>query len=354
MNNPSLSPYFTQTSQWADFWAIANYQAGHQVHTISVDGQVQYLYQYPYYFGESFLYAPSSPVFDDAGTTTNDLATYLDAYYSAVIQKASELDAVFVKTELDPIISQRLNINDNMSGKSAIQSYVHDSAVTIARKRIMYNAAIVLDTSQLLMPNEEKAPDDTESLKAFFYSNSVFWKKVNAGHRSKTKKSLDQGWQYSVIKSEENFESFWKLYQSTAQRQTFTTQPREYFQALYEKPESRIIVLFDEDSPQAVWFGYVSGDSLIYLYGGNTRTSMERYGQYFIHLIALRICTREKLQTYDLGGYEPGTGYSVFKERYKGTKIDFFGPYDIVLRPIRYKMLENIITIAKPIRRLLK
>jgi lipid II:glycine glycyltransferase (peptidoglycan interpeptide bridge formation enzyme) len=347
MSQTTHTPYFTQTKRWSEFWVEGN-KDNHYVHELVIKGQITYVYQYPWFFGKNFLYVPSGPVVQPTLSETN-AHEFVSEFFRKLKATAEELQSVFVKFEFDPYLSHVLKIHSYQEAQQFLKNSkpqpFHD--IQPARKRIMYSATILLDTSLSTLP-VTKGP---EYYSEFMSINSTFWKDVNSGHRSKTKKSIAEKWKFSLDKTPANFEHFWNIYTTTSKRQQFATQPKEYFEKLYYRSNSRIIVLFsDDNTPEAVWFGYLSETSLIYLYGGNTEYSMKHYGQYFIHLLALEIATKERKDAYDLGGYDPNVGYGVFKERYKGTVVSFLGPFDLIVKPLDYKIIQKLVSSVKLIK----
>ena len=185
-------------------------------------------------------------------------------------------------------------------------------------------------------------------LSQFFVNTRQFWSRTNENVRRYTKKSLQSGWNISADKTDENFEAFWHVYQSTSDRQQFFTHHKSVVQNLMKYDFSRIIILRDQNNqPQSVWMGIVSDSTLTYLYGGNTPDSFKNYGQYLLHLVALKMTSDEGLQYYDLGRYDPEKSYSKFKENYHGTIRNFLGPIDLIISPVKYYSINFLIRVVK-------
>lgn len=350
-------PYFTQTSQWAEFWAEANGK-NHYVHTISIENAVTHVYQYPWYFGYSFFYIPAGPIIDT--TSEQSIESQMRFFFTKLNELASQSKIVFTKIDFSPTITKRYALtsyNDVSSFLASLFSIDPPySRTTQARKRIMYTSTSTIDiarlhyTSQLstVSGKQNDVSPNLDELTSFFEQTKEFWKSVSSTHKAKTKKSLTQNWQWDETKSEQNFEAFWTLYSATSKRQRFFIQPKKYFAHLYSKPQSRILLLKSQEGTiESVWFGYLTKTSLIYLYGGNSPYSMEHYGQYLIHLIALYTCAKLKLDSYDLGGLDEKSGYSIFKERYKGDIVSFYGPVDIIYKSVLYYSIETVIPVFK-------
>jgi lipid II:glycine glycyltransferase (peptidoglycan interpeptide bridge formation enzyme) len=367
-----LSPYFYQTRRWADFWKEANGQ-GHDYHFISLKtnnlGVVEaFVYEYPWFLGQKFLYLPEGPILRQAyfeELTLQQIKNGLVEFSEELFKLAQKRGAVFLKVDLEAKLSNFLNLTNKYEAYKFWQNLSDYKSFRfksrLARKRIMYTATMLLNVKNLHWPHNpdpkfsdkaisivSSSTEKIDQLRLFFQQNQEFFKKVNQHTRYRTKKSLDQNWKIDTVLSNENFEAFWKIYDQTVHRQDFTTHPKEYFAKLYTQPETRIIILRDElDQPQAVWFGRMEANSLVYLYGGNTSYSMDKFGQYLIHLEALRMAKTEGKDWYDLGGLESGTGYTTFKERYKGQTIYFAGPVDLVVSDFRYDFTNFIVGLGK-------
>jgi lipid II:glycine glycyltransferase (peptidoglycan interpeptide bridge formation enzyme) len=333
-------PYFTQTQAWSDFFVDAN-TSDHGVFEIDVDGYKTYIYIYPWFLGQKFLYIPSGPILKEYNQEN------IDKFASELKKFALILKVTFIKFDLSPKMVEFLKENGSDDQIASLKHTLspHFNNILKSRKRLMYLSTILLDSKSLNISEDEIT---TETLPLFYEQNSEFFGKINSGHRAKTKKSLNQGWQITTDKTEDNFDYFWQIYQQTATRQSFFTHKRDYFYRLFQTDDSRLIILSKESGkPEAVWFGYSDKNSLIYLYGGNTSTSMNNFGQYYIHLAALMMAKKENKEYYDLGGYDSKEGYGVFKERYKGQIIDFGGPYDLVLQNSKYQATEAAIKTIK-------
>ena len=363
--------YFLQSSQWAKAWKEANGN-GHNIFHIESNFEAKsvkyrlecWIFLYPYYFGQNFLYIPKGPVIStflendsvifNQKNLPQDVKKYLwDSFFKQLNQYVFSAKPVFLKWEpsfLSDIFdnlneASNKNLSDNLANHSNQNSIENPNKnlklnlnakfVYNKAKRIQFLGTIILPLLDILRPN---LPDySNDSLSKFYFQNQTFWKKRSNNVWRYTKKSLNLGWQISTIKSEENFESFWKIHKSTSQAQGFFTYPKKYYKSVFLNKSSRIIILFDEQkNPQSVWFGWKSVNSLIYLYGGNLEKSRKQNGQYLVHLAAIFIASLENLFYYDLGGYHANEGYSAFKQKYHGEEIIWQNPKDFVYKPLVY------------------
>jgi len=327
-------PYFLQSQQWADAWQAAN-GAGHTVHHLRLpDSDIEcWVYQYPYIAGQTFLFIPKAPV------TRMGIISPLDfqRLCSEIQTLAGKLHVVFVKWELP--------VPDALS--SADISHIIKKPV-VPSNPIQFAATMELDLGSIQDTSMPNTP--AEALQTY-YANQVFWKQRSTNIQRYSKKSLAHSWQFSTTKNTTNFDAFWQVHSSTADAQGFAPYPYSYYHALYMHDSSKIIVIWDEDGqPQSVWFGWLSSDSLVYLYGGNSQYARTHKAQYAMHVMAVQMAAAAGVGWYDFGGYDTQHGYSHFKAKYKGN-IRYFGDtVDVIFRPVLY----HVISVAQKIRKKLK
>jgi lipid II:glycine glycyltransferase (peptidoglycan interpeptide bridge formation enzyme) len=334
--------YFLQTSQWSQFW-LESAEKNHKVHYFEHKSETinlsAYAYDYPWYLGKSFLYIPKGPIFD---VNTNSEKAEIHAEFKIFLTKIVEFAVlnkhVFIKLDFDYNFTDLLDINDNNKLFIFIQNCtLHKSQ--ISDKSLQYLSTMLLDCKTLQKNND---------LANFLEFNKHFYSQTNENIRRYTRKSLNQNWKIDTTKTNENFEHFWQVYESTAKRQSFAIHPKSYFEIMFAKDFVRVIVLKDEqDIPHCCWFGVTFGETLYYLYGGNDDYSFAHQGQYLAHLVALQIAANEEIESYDLGGYDSEKGFGKFKEGYRGKVVKFLGPVDIVLQPLVYTTLNKLIKTVK-------
>lgn len=353
------SPYFLQTQDWAEFWLKANNEK-HEIHQIRCQIEIHnqpvelvaFIYQYPWHLGQSFLYIPKGPFLQaPAGVypSKEQLTDLLGVFFGQITGLARSLKSAFIKIDFDDNLTAGLNIRDN----EQLISYLEEKfsyQFNPDTKKLQFLQTPVLSTKHLQPTSQTPGAKkiSLESLKHFWDNNQDFWSQVNQTTRRYTKKSLEEGWTLSAKKTATNFKAFWQLVKETSGRQGFNTHPQKYYQDLFGKDFSWIIILRDaQNQPQAAWLGVILNKTMVYLYGGNTEVSRKRHGQYLVHLAALYLAAQEGANFYDLGGYDSGKGYGQFKEGYKGVLRSFLGPVDLVCRPVIYNTLLSMVHLAK-------
>ncbi len=353
-----VSPYFLQTKQWADFWVQANTKA-HKVYRVSSQlktnfGSVElvaFVYQYPWYFKQNFLYIPRGPFLQKTVTISpskKQITELLKQFLDNLMSLAKKIGASFVKLDFDDNLMISLDIKDNEDLELFLRKDFKNYNINFNTKKIQYLQTPVLYCQNLTKTSYQA---DKEVLTDFFQKNKNFWATVNQTTRRNTRKSLEYDWHISSEKTLSNFDSFWSIILKTSKKQGFYLHPKNYYYQLFKQDFSHIIILKDvQKKAQAAWMGINLNKSLVYLYGGNLEDSRKFNGQYFLHLAALHLAANQNCSTYDLGGYEIGTGYSKFKEGYKGYMRNFLGPVDIIIKPIIYKTISTIIRAMKTVK----
>ena len=333
--------YFLQTKSWGEFWLKSN-PKNHKLIEISIENETHFIYEYPWQLGQKFWYIPRANL---GKTYTSNL--------QKIITKARGQKVVFVKMDFDDEWLEQNKIENNSKLLDLLKKLPVQPK--LSHKKLQFNQTPVLSLEGILKADSEKINveiEDPQALQNFYQNTQDFWSQTNQNVRRYTKKSLTKNWQISTQKTEQNFQNFLQIYNQTKERQGFAIQTKSYLKNLFKHLDSRLILLSNSaGQPQAFWFGWVSENTLTYLYGGNTPESFKNYGQYLLHLVAVAMGYQENLNFYDLGGYDSKSGYGKFKENYRGQIRNFLGPVDLVLKTSKYQLINLIIKAVKFLKR---
>ena len=373
------------------------------------------IYEYPWQLGQKMWYIPRLPLTNL--DKTNSSLEFLRDFLREIIKQAKLKNITFIKFELDfgeilekdleyfwqnengseipnheqnpvleiekaaiKIIQEVVNQNNfNSGGKIIIQKsdkkfqYLETLLLNLDDLQTLKNFEKNTETKDMdnfgaKLENEQNQSKTltNEEVKAFWLANESIWAKLmDKRTRYGTRKSLDFGWQISYEKTPENFEIFYDFALQTATRQNFSNHSKAYLQRLFEEHFSQIIILFDkENNPQAGWLGIWQDQNLVNLYGGNSLVSRDNYGQYALHLAAIFLAKslanlkkdNENSAScfYDLGGLESGKGFDLFKKGYLGQTKKFLGPFDIIIQPKKYKIIDQLIKFSKQLKTLFR
>jgi lipid II:glycine glycyltransferase (peptidoglycan interpeptide bridge formation enzyme) len=341
MDNMFKSYYFNQTQDWANFWIQAN-DDSHTLHYLEDQNFACYTYEYPLALGKKFWYIPRgfiarSPFINI--NTWNKLATFINSIYAHAKQQGN---VTFIKFELVQQLAQLADPNNHSMSSEHVMIKLREHglnrSVQVSGKKIQYLETLTLDLEGLSEPIINSKVGLRDAVINFWEDNKDWFEKYfDKRTRYGTRRSFNYDWKVSIGKTKANFEDFYKLHISTSERQHFGIHSKEYLLELFEMSMSQLIVLRDEEEQvQASWFGIISEDSLIHLYGGNSQFSRDNYGQYMLHLTALFLGKQKECGTYDLGGLENGKGFDLFKRGYLGNNINFYGPLDIPVDTLAY------------------
>ena len=330
-----MSKNFLQTVEWSQFWLAAN-SSHHNIINITIENPEKYqaiAYQYPWKFKQTWLYIPR---FGSGFTVDSrkEARQIFKEFISKASQIGKEMSATLLKIDFDPKFFNLLK-NEHDEGLTFLSSITNQQIVPSPRK-INYLSTIVLNLEDVISGNffDIKKPNNTE-LVDFFKLNGKFWKNTNQNIRRYTRKALELEWTVEIDGN--NFEEWYKIHKETSERQSFATHSRYYLEQLYKQDFTSSIILRDsQGAARAGWLGGVFGDTIVYLHGGNTQDSFDKFGQYLVHLVAIAIGSQKRCRFYDLGGWEEGKGFSKFKEGYRGEVEVYPGTFDVVLKEPDY------------------
>lgn len=342
--------YFLQTPEWANFWKNAS-GANHNYTFFEDENYSSYIYEYSWKLKQKFWYLPKGPILKNVNKDVGILELDLKQFFEKIIIEAKQKNICFIKFDFDDNLTKSLDY-DNISNyvKLLKNLPLKNLLVTSNTKKIQYLQSTVCDLSCCI-----KHDSITDTLIQFWDNNQVFWSKTNEQVRRYTRKLLkeyeSENYSYSFEKTKENFEAFWAVHYSTAQRQNFSTQPKKYLYEMMMENFGRICVVYNEKKePLSVFLGIMLNDCLYYILGGNTPSAMHNRSQYLLQLLVIRQARLEGCNNYDMGGYEVGSGYSKFKDGYRGKLRQFLGPIDVALKPLTYKNIQTLIKIRKKVK----
>jgi lipid II:glycine glycyltransferase (peptidoglycan interpeptide bridge formation enzyme) len=317
MNEPtsSLPAYFLQTPQWMNFWKAAS-GTGHNIHHFQNKHFSAWVQEYPLISKYKFWYIPKGPIIEKGEEKGN-----WNLFIKDIISAAKKKGIVFVKIDFD----------DEFTRVYGVEKLFDE----LVEKTITNSKSIQYLTSYTLAIT----PD--------------FWSNVNEQVKRYTKKAgkLLNEKQYYINseKSDFNFESFWAIHEDTTKRQQFSTQSKQYLRAMFDAEFSRCFVVYNTETniPCSVWLGVYLNDTYYYILGGNSEFGMKNRTQYILQKYVIDELIQKNIPYYDMGGYEVGTGYSQFKDGFKGKIRHFQGPVDIVIDNNFYTATQVIKNVKK-------
>jgi hypothetical protein len=143
--------------------------------------------------------------------------------------------------------------------------------------------------------------------------------------------------------------TFFDLMQTTAGRDSFSLQSREYYRAVLSSipADSGFTVICTIDGKPAAAALFAAYDGVVhYVFAGSSNDFRKIAPPYFVVWNAIQEAKKHGWETLNFGGiYDEvkGThlaGVTGFKMRFGGYQIDHANPVDLVYQPLRYKLFR--------------
>ncbi len=146
-------------------------------------------------------------------------------------------------------------------------------------------------------------------------------------------------------------EIFYDLYHQTAQYQKLSYRDKTYFlemlKTLYPKNEAAILIARYNHLPLSALIITFYDGVASYLYGGTSRENKQVMAPYLAHWAAIQEAKKRGCTTYDLLAIAPEgiekhkySSITFFKEQFGGRKVNIVGSYDLVYKPVWYRMFR--------------
>lgn len=339
-----MSPYFNQSEEWKQFFLQAN-NDNHSVIDVEFEGVTTIVYEYPLVKGFKFWYVPRL-YFELDNESVEGYEIVLKGLVNNIRNMAKASRVVHISFDFDERLLNRFSGNEySIAGLKRVTGINLWKPI----KKLQY-----LSTPTL--PVDKLVGDSKGTVQEFFKENEKgFFSRTNKTCRNLTRRSLEKGWECDFAKIDQDFEDFWAIWESTANRQGFNLHPKNYIKSLLTNEFAKLIVIRNQQNKvQGGWVLVYINNSVINLYGANSQESLDNGGQYYFHTFALKyikslIEEGKYVEFYDLGGSDE-EGYGNFKKSYKPDYISFIGQFDHVLSPHIYlplKLVKNVKELLK-------
>lgn len=279
------------------------------------------------YIKHSIFYAPRGPIVD---LTNRQLVEFL---LDAVEKEAEKHKAISLKIDPAVLEEEQLLLNG-----------LKNLGFEKAKKQIQPRATILLDLK----------PDLDDILMSFE-------EKTRYNVRLAQRKGI-------VVKedpSERGINTFYQMYQTTAQRDNFLVHPLKYYQAvretIFEKGLGTNFIAYYKDQPIAGVIVFCFGSKVWYMYGASTSEHRNKMPNHLLHWQIMQWAKEKGFKTYDLWGIpanpvpsHPLFGVYRFKKGFGGRAVKFMGAYDFPHSPLFYNLFEHGLQWFQNLRSLLK
>jgi lipid II:glycine glycyltransferase (peptidoglycan interpeptide bridge formation enzyme) len=175
--------------------------------------------------------------------------------------------------------------------------------------------------------------------------------------------------------SNEDFETYLKLYFETTKRQGYHGHDENYHQEFWKlfkaAKMARILIAYwkvpptFEKTPLAAWMLVNFKDTLYYPYGGSTTENRQVMANNLLAWEAIRMGKKLGLKTFDMWGAlgpdadpnDPWFGFHNFKKGYGGRLVEYMGTYDLVFNwpiYILFTFIDKLMPLKVFLLKLLK
>lgn len=149
-------------------------------------------------------------------------------------------------------------------------------------------------------------------------------------------------------RKQEHFEEFWKLIQQTSKRDGFKPYPRAYYEKMLEIPSIELFVVeYPSTSPGtsetiAANIVLFHKTTAIYLHGATSYEYRNLMAASLLQWEQIKEAKRRGCMEYDFWGIDEikWPGVTRFKRGFGGKEIAYPGAYDLVFKPIWYKLYK--------------
>lgn len=284
-------------------------------------------------------------------------------------EKFYEIDGVFVLQKKLPLgrtmlYSPMMSKAQVESGELKVESLIGKvKQIAKENKSIFYRTEFDIASSYNLSPTsynlirafEEMQPEHTLILNITKNDEDILVQMKQKG-RYNIKVAEKHG---VTVKKSRKVEDFYKLYEQTAKRQRITYRNQQYFQKLLDNLEPKgyaeLFVACAENG-QVLAAAIISfyNHRATYLFGASSDEMRNVMAPYLLHWKIIAEAKRRGCNEYDFFGIAPDdnekhpwAGVTRFKKQFGGRQVDLLGSWDLVMRPVEYKVFK----LAEKIRR---
>ncbi len=336
-----------QTQEWADLKVSQGWQSH------NVDGIFVLEKKLP--FGKTFLYAPE--------VTFSDIKSHPEA--------SAEGSPTNVGSETSSEILRSAQ-NDNFDNfLQNLQKISENRQAIFLRVEILdeFDGNIIANLKQngFIKAFEELQPEWRQIIDITKSEEEIL-----AQMRQKGRYNIKIAQRENVvIKKSENINDYYKIFVETAKRDGFSIRPRKYFEDLLQKMGQNAELLVADFQGKIIAAAIITyyQETASYLYGASSNEFRNVMAPYLLHWEAMEKAKEKGCKYYDLLAVEPQTDYRLpvtekkedknavvssqsavsnhkyagitrFKEQFGGRKVHIVGSWDLVHKPVWYKIFR--------------
>ncbi|PIQ73081.1 hypothetical protein COV58_04420 [Candidatus Roizmanbacteria bacterium CG11_big_fil_rev_8_21_14_0_20_36_8] len=151
------------------------------------------------------------------------------------------------------------------------------------------------------------------------------------------------------LSTDDGFEIFSDLYFKTTNRQKYFGHTKKYHSIIWnslKKNIAHILIAYHDGIPLCAYELFLFGDRLYYPYGGSSIEKRNLMASNLLMWEAIKFGKKNNAKVFDMWGSLPPdydrqnswSGFTKFKEGYGTEFVEFIDSYDIVIRPVLYKL----------------
>lgn len=301
-----------QTPEWEQFKLATGYQESYRVDDVLV-------LQKRLPMGRSMLYTPMASIGQRSKVKGQN-------FISKIKDIASENKSTFYRLEIDDSSTEAISYQ--LKANSFIKSF----------EEMQPEHTLILDISK---PEEE------------------ILAQMKQKGRYNIKVAEKNG---VVVERDSGIENFYELYNTMAKRQKITFRSKQYYEKLFDILSSKGYVevltayIVENKKKTAIASAVISfyGARATYLFGGSSDRFRNMMAPYLVQWSAIREARNRGCSEYDFFGIappdspdHPWAGVTDFKKKFGGEEVELAGSWDLVLRPLEYKIFR----LAEKVRR---
>ncbi|MCZ2260222.1 lipid II:glycine glycyltransferase FemX [Sporosarcina sp. G11-34] len=184
--------------------------------------------------------------------------------------------------------------------------------------------------------------------------------KFSKSCRSSIRGSARKGVEMRYSRTDEDIETFHKVYKTMAERNKITSRPLEYMKLMRDTYDDlRIYIASHEGDVLAAGLTINYYGKLYYLYGGSTDVKRNLNPNHLMNFEMIKWGIETGAKQYDFGGVfelSKNDGLYTFKKSFcnKDEPAQYIGEIDKVYKPFMYTILETVIPLVKRFRKKLR
>ena len=146
--------------------------------------------------------------------------------------------------------------------------------------------------------------------------------------------------------STDNFFDFWKLLETTSQRDSFSIHPRRHYEKMLSFPGNQVRLYLAYQGEKLLAGGLFSffGDRVTYMHGASSNENRELMAPYLLQWTLVREAKKEVYKYYDFYGIDENKwpGVTRFKRAFGGQEVYYPGTFDAIFRPSAFLFYNTL------------